>query len=223
MISCVEIARRTAVEFCLDFLANPYLCYTEHGQHALFYTMLYNALPPENRYLTWRGQKVCALQKEYPTYRDLGKPKRQHWDVALIKDPPESRVQTEALSYDYLRLDAVFEFGLNEAQEHLIDDIERLCHLDSNADHGFLIHLYRISRGGSLFSHRDWSANSARVVSPEHIAILAQNSPVEIYYAIADSTGRYPSAAYRIAQGEIIPLEAKTSGYPDRSNRGPLP
>jgi len=79
------IVHQVAKEFVLEFIANPYLCYTEHGQHARFYTMLYNALPAEQRYTKWGANTVCVIQKEYPTAGKLGKPQRQHWDVAVIK------------------------------------------------------------------------------------------------------------------------------------------
>jgi hypothetical protein len=85
-----EKVRTVATDFCTEFVKNPYLCYTEHGLHALFYTKLYNALTPAERYTEWAAHRVCVIQKEYPTARSLGKPRRQNWDIALIKTPPES-------------------------------------------------------------------------------------------------------------------------------------
>jgi len=73
----VETVRQTIIQFCTEFMEHPYLCYTEHGQHALFYARLYNALSPEHRYTIWRGQKIGVVQKEYPTAGKLGKPRRQ--------------------------------------------------------------------------------------------------------------------------------------------------
>lgn len=87
--------------------------------------MLYNAIPEEQRYITWQNQKVSTLQKEYPTASNLGKPQRQHWDIAVLSTPPES-VMIGANSYDYLRLAAVIEFGMNETEEHLIQAIRHL-------------------------------------------------------------------------------------------------
>jgi hypothetical protein len=86
--------------------------------------MLFNVMLEQQRYLTWNNQKVCVLQKEYPTAGKLGKPQRQHWDIAVLKNPPES-LETKN-TYDYLKLFAAIEFGMNEAKEHLEDDIERL-------------------------------------------------------------------------------------------------
>ena len=125
-------------------MSYPYLCYTEHGLHALFYTHLFNALAPTDRYLLWHGQLVCAIQKEYPTADALGKPQRQHWDVAVIRNPPQCLAGMPH-SYDYLRLAAVIEFGLNEASDHLEDDIQRLSHPGGDVDQGYFVHLYRLT------------------------------------------------------------------------------
>lgn len=133
-------------EFTLEFIRNPYLCYTEHGLHACFYTMLYNALPSDQRYTTWKNQKVCVIQKEYPTAGNLGKPQRQHWDIAVFKTPPSSIISTGKHSFDFLRLSTVVEFGMNEPKEHLIDDIERVCHKDANVDRGIAV-LIELSDG----------------------------------------------------------------------------
>ena len=77
----------TIEKFCAEFVTHPYICYTEHGQHARFYSHLYGALPEKRRYVDWKQKKVCSLQKEYPTAGALGKTRRQHWDIALIKSP----------------------------------------------------------------------------------------------------------------------------------------
>jgi hypothetical protein len=196
-----ELIERITSEFCLDFLENPYLCYTEHGLHALYFTKLYNAMPEGNRYMNWMGEKVCVLQKEYPTHSHLGKPQRQHWDISVIKNPPESNHQT--FSYDYLRLSAVVEFGLNESETHLVDDIERLCHAQSNVEQGILVHLYRLSTAGCKFSNRDWSPNSPRIVTLDRAKSLVEGKPIDLYYAISDSTHRYANIAVRIKNGTI--------------------
>lgn len=206
MSSQVKIVRQLARQFCLEFVKNPYLCYTEHGLHALFYTMLYNALPASQRYTTWPDHKVCVVQKEYPTAGLLGKPQRQHWDVALIKTPPESTASGMAAAYDYLRLAAVVEFGMNEGMDHLKDDIERLSHADANVDQGFAIHLYRLSKPGAKFSDRDWSAASKRMVSKESTAKMTVGKPVEVFYGIYDSTGKYAPGVWLIRDGAIVPV-----------------
>jgi hypothetical protein len=199
------LVNQIAKQFTLEFVRNPYLCYTEHGLHALFYTKLYNALPPDQRYSTWNNQKVCVIQKEYPTAGNLGKPRRQHWDIAIIKTPPRSMVPTDKYSYDYLKLSSVVEFGMNESEDHLVDDIERVCHADANVDQGIIVHLYRLSKSGAKFSNRDWSAKSRQILSKERVADIASSKSVEIYYGMYDITGRYETGVWLINKG-IIPL-----------------
>ena len=201
----IDLVRQTVVEFCVELTRAPYLCCTEHGQHALFHTMLYNALPEEQRFATWYGNKVCVIQKEYSTAGNLGKSRRQHWDIAVIKTPPES-IEGKPQAYDYLKLAAVVEFGMNEAKKHLVDDIERLSHREANVMQGFVVHLYRLSEPGAPFSRRDWSANSKLILTPEEVgqlAQLAEDEPVEIYYAMHDSTGKHSSGVWSIKQGVI--------------------
>jgi hypothetical protein len=197
----LEKIRETIIAFCLEFIQNPYLCYTEHGQHAQFYSMLFNALSDQQRYITWQDKKVCVLQKEYPTAGKLGKPQRQHWDIAVLKNPPESMAIKS--SYDYLKLFAAIEFGMNEGEEHLIDDIERLCHSEANLEHRFVVHLYRLSTGGRMFSGRDWSPNSKLILNPEQVQGILGISPVEIFYGLADSTGAFQSGVWNIKDGVV--------------------
>jgi hypothetical protein len=203
-VKVLDVIRQSIAEFCRTFVEHPYLCYTEHGQHALFYTQLYNALPSEQRYTTWQRQKICVIQKEYPTAGDLGKPRRQHWDIAVLKTPPES-LATES-AYDYLKLAAVIEFGMNESKKHLVEDLRRLCHADANLSQGFVVHLYRLSAPGDLFSKRDWTSGSKRILSPQQVAELAADIPIEVYYALADSTGRYAPGVWRIQNGTVTTL-----------------
>jgi hypothetical protein len=201
-----DLVRQSIIKFCSEFIKHPYLCYTEHGQHALFYTQLYNSLPITERYTIWQEQKLGVIQKEYPTAGNLGKSKRQHWDIAVIKTPAESTAKNRT-SYDYLKLAAVVEFGMNEAMEHLTDDIERICHHDANLEFGFIVHLYRLSEPGSLlFSKRDWSSNSTCILPIEQVKKLSMDKPVEIYYGRADSTGKFTSGVWHIHQGKVISL-----------------
>ena len=198
-----EKVRVVATDFCTEFVKNPYLCYTEHGLHALFYTKLYNALTSEERYTGWAGHRVCVIQKEYPTAGLLGKPRRQHWDIAVIKTPPESLPGNQP-SYDYLRLAAVIELGMNEAQEHFEDDLSRLRHPDANLENGFIIHLYRISGPkGQKISGRDWSPSSTRILTCEQVAELVKGKAIEVFYSLADNTGTHPPGAWSIIDGNI--------------------
>lgn len=181
------------------------MCYTEHGQHALFYSMLYNLLPEEQRYITFQNHKICTIQKEYPTAGLLGKPKRQHWDIAVLKSPLEC-VAAKARIYDYLKLFAVIEFGLNEAKEHLVDDIERVCHQEANLEHGFIVHLYRLSESGNLTSGRDWSSKSPKIMTVEEVRQVSIGKPVEIFLGLTDSTGFHSDGIWTIKDGVVIDI-----------------
>ena len=152
-----NIVRQTIEGLCLEFAEQPYVCYTEHGLHALFFSRLYDALREDQRYFEWNGRRVCAIQKEYATAHDLGKSKRQHWDIAVLRNPPATRGEHP---YDFFKIDAAVEFGLNEGKEHLLDDMRRLSHTSSNVGTGYAVHLYRISEG---LSERDMSPRSARM------------------------------------------------------------
>lgn len=195
-MSTLEIVRQTLTGFCLEFIRHPYLSYTEHGLHASFYCMLLNALPEDTYYITVLGQKMSILQKEYPTAGNLSKSRRQHWDVVVLnaKEGPIRRAQ----SYDYMRILAAIEFGMNEAKAHLIDDIQRLSHPDANVEQGFIVHLYRLSQAGALFSGRDMSPNSPQILKPEDIVPLSLGTSVEIFYGRADMTHKYPNEVWHI-------------------------
>ncbi len=197
----VDTVRQTIIQFCAEFIEHPYLCYTEHGQHALFYARLYNALPLEHRYTTWQGKKVSVVQKEYSTAGKLGRIKRQHWDIAVIKTPAEG-IEAKSPPYDYLKLAAVVEFGMNATLQHLEGDVDRLIHREANVLHGFIIHLHRLSKSSTQFSNRDWSPNSTRILTSEKVAEISIGRSVEIFYAMADSTGKYLPEVWHIRQGE---------------------
>jgi hypothetical protein len=197
----VDTVRQTIIQSCVEFIEHPYLCYTEHGQHALFYTKLYNALPLEHRYTTWQDKKVSVVQKEYSTAGRLDKTKRQHWDIAVIKTPAES-IEAKFPTYDYLKLAAVVEFGMNATLQHLKEDVRRLIHQEANVIQGFIVHLHRLSKPGTLFSNRDRSSNSTLILTPEEVTEISRGKSVEIFYAMADSTGKYPSKVWSIKQGE---------------------
>jgi len=200
----LETIRKTIKRFCLDFIQNPYLCYTEHGQHALFYTMLFNTIPEEQRFFPFEGKKVCTLQKEYPTAGKLVKSQRSHWDVAILKSSTDiSLAKLGINSYDYLKVFAAIEFGMNATENHLKVDIHRLSHCESNVEHGFIVHLYRLSDSGDLFSNRDWSSKSPRIRTRNQILEIENRKSVEIYYGMADITGNFDQGVWRIKGDEI--------------------
>lgn len=212
MISVNEKVEKTIREFICEFIEKPYLCYTEHGQHARFYQMLYEALDPSQRYLACMGQKVCAIQKEYPTASNLGKPQRQHWDIAIIKSPAESAPEKKP-SYDYLKLEAIVEFGMNEAKDHLEDDIQRVCHDDSNADHRYIVHLYRLSKAGNQFSMRDWSPSSKQILTVAQVkAMIPAGKQVSIFYGMYNDTDKSQNGVWLIKDG--VEPEKVISNHP---------
>jgi hypothetical protein len=203
MISVNDKAKETIREFICEFIEHPYLCYTEHGQHARFYQMLYKALEPSQRYLTpdWHSQKVCVIQKEYPTASNLDKPRRQHWDIAIIKSPAESAPEKNP-SYDYLKLEAIIEFGMNVAKDHLEDDIKRVCNDNANASNRYIVHLYRLSKAGNQFSMRDWSPSSKQILTvPEVKAMIPLGQSVSIFYGMYNDTDKSQNDAWLIKDG----------------------
>jgi hypothetical protein len=219
MIGVNEKVEETLRRFVREFIDDPYLCYTEHGQHARFYHMLYEALDPSQRYLTCMGQKVCAIQKEYPTAGILGKPQRQHWDIAIIKStveiaiiksPNESVIEKKPL-YDYLKLEAIIEFGMNEAEDHLKDDIYRICHDDANTDNRYIVHLYRLSKPGNQFSKRDWSENSKRILALEKIkSMIPEGKSISIFYGMYNDNDKSQNGLWLIKDG-AEPVEINAS------------
>lgn len=198
-------------EYCRTFLRNPYWCYTEHGIHAQFYTMLLSELPVGE--VNYSGQQVCRVQKEYPTAAKLKKSRRQHWDIAVL-DVAADPVPGKHPAYDHLKLDCVVEFGLNEKPEHLEDDIRRVSHPESATANAFVVHLYRLS--WPLFSKRDRSDRSTAILSAQVIQdLLLKNQhpdsvvPVSIYLARADRIDRRNSGIWRINTQGTTPLQVE--------------
>jgi|GEM_PF-831339 len=212
--SVMDTVRYILHKFCLEFVRQPYLCYTEHGLHALLFARLFDALWEEERYADWESRKVCVLQKEYPTAHDLDKPKRQHWDLAVIKVPPESIAEGDQPEYDYLKLAAAIEIGMNEPEEHLREDIRRLYHERANLDQGFVIHLYRLSKPGAPVSARDWSHKSPRIVSVEQAEEILKDEAskatvdreVEVLLAVTGETGEHEAGVWHICAGGVTRL-----------------
>lgn len=185
-----KFVKKAIEEFCIEYVMKPYLCYTEHGHHARFYLTLYNMLPQSERYFVYNGEEVCVIQKEYPTAHNLDKSRRQNWDIAVLKRPVSSGEKGEP-GYDYLPLNSVVEFGLNAGKEHLVEDIRRLCHKNSNVTHKFIVHLYRISTSGNLISGRDWSEKSKRILSLDEITDVVTGYACDsllVYVGIHDKT-----------------------------------
>ncbi len=198
----VDVVKQTIIQFCKEFIENPYLCYTEHGQHAFFYTMLYNTFPIKQRFTTWQGVRLCIIQKEYPTAGKLGRSRRQNWDIAIVQTPPKSQKKGSG-SYDFLKLAAVVQFGLNTVLEHLAYDVESMSHQDANVKQGFAVNLYRLSKASSRLSHHDWSPKSSRIICKQKVAEEFRKKPVEIFYGMYDSSCQHENGLWLIGNGEI--------------------
>jgi len=199
----IRILTQTIKQFTLEFIEQPYICYTEHGLHARFYTSFYNALSDEQQYFDWEGKKVSVIQKEYPTATNLDRSRRQHWDISLIKNPPEIAFPEEPKPYDFFKLLGVVEFGMNESVVHLKDDIDRLCHSEANVENSFLVHLYRLTNPGNQYSRRDLSNRSINIVSKENAAKLTKENQVEIFYGMYDDTNPDECGAWHLHDGKI--------------------
>ncbi len=190
------IFRQTLEHFTTEFLHNPYLCYTEHGLHARFYAQLYDALTPDQRYLTWQSQRVCVVQKEYPTAHHLGKPRRQHWDIALLQNPPDHSQPNGVHTYDYLRLAAVVEFGMNAHEAHLLmDDIARLS----------CASLPVVAIGREILRSRLGGGLQADCVERAGggVGLWAVGGD---FYGMADGTRTHENGVWRIVAGEVVSI-----------------
>jgi len=203
-----EIVNDTLEALTKEFMANPYVCYTEQGFHALFFTMLFNRLPVEDRYSQLGNKKlgdkkVCIIQKEYPTFHKLKDSKRGHWDIAVLENP---LVSLKSPAYDFLKVDSAVEFGLNEGLRHLEGDIKRLSEKESNVAHKFIVHFYRLSNTESL---RDWNPRSKRIVSSEEVARRIKGADIVAYYAVVDRT-RNKRQALKIADGRVQELQLRS-------------
>jgi len=116
-------------------------------------------------------------------------------------------------SYDYLKLAAAVEFGMNVPEAHLKEDIKRLLHPDAHVEQGFIVHLYRLCEPGAKVSDRDWSASSGRILCKQDViktAIAAEESAkkrVEILYGMYDSSGKHESRLWLIKEGVAAPLK----------------
>lgn len=208
-----EFVKEAIEQFCLEFVKKPYLCYTEHGLHARFYLTLYNLLPGDRRYINFHNEDVCVVQKEYPTAHHLNKSRRQNWDIAVLEEPVSEQKSKEK-AYDFLPLNSVIEFGLNEGQEHLVEDRRRLCHEKSNVKHKFIVHLYRISHSGNPFSGRDLSEKSKRILSVQEIFDLVFVGNCEnlmTYVGVHDKTASYQNGVWVLSKSGIKQIFSDSS------------
>lgn len=201
-----DIVKETIRNFCLEFLQSPYLCYTEHGLHALFYCRLYLKIPENKRNIQWNGMEVCIIQKEYPTADKLDKSKRQHWDIAVLQSSAQS-VPNKIHPYDYFKLYSAIEFGMNADKDHLKEDIRRLSHQNSYVEYKYIVHLYRISGPKPKVSNRDWSPRSKQILTPDDVFNLVKETDIDIYFGVADITSNHESGLWLINKNGITKIK----------------
>jgi len=196
-----KIVEKTIEDFCFEFMARPFLCYTEHGLHALFYASLVGNIPKKERQVRVGGKDIHVVQKEYPMVDKQGGSKRAHWDIAVLDD-----VQTPDRQrwYDTLTLNSAIEFGLNESIDHLRRDVQRLSHENSGMKRGYIIHLHRFSRS---VTRRDWIREHARAASRASIDSILRNEGrnVTAYFVGVDSVTGKRDGPWRL-DGRSEPL-----------------
>jgi hypothetical protein len=63
--------------------------------------------------------------------------------------------------------------------------------------------MYRLSQPGFPISRRDWSPNSAQILTAENIRWLSIDKPIEIYLAVSDSTNTLADGIWCILDGDV--------------------
>lgn len=193
----------TILEFCREFVKNPYLCYTEEGLHALFSNRLISKVSrDEDKYGMLAGKKVSLLQNEYPSAQPFNDNKRGHWDIALLKSPL-TPIGARIPQFDYLEVDSAVEFALNMGAAHLRKDIARLCPIepgmDSHVKNKYVVHLYRLMKlGSSRFSNKDMSAKNKEYISENGVLTEIDGSDVVVYYARVTKDDESMNTIFRI-------------------------
>jgi len=201
LIEINRIVEKTIEGFCFEFLARPYLCYTEHGLHALFYASLVGNIPEKKRLVRVGDKDIHVVQKEYPMVDKQGRSKRAHWDIAVLDDVQTSNRQRW---YDTLGLNSAIEFGLNESIDHLRRDVQRLSHEESGMKRGYIVHLHRFSR---FVTRRDWIRKHARAATTASIdsILRKEGRNVTAYFVVVDGVTGMRGGPWRL-DGRSEPL-----------------
>jgi hypothetical protein len=207
-----RVVEETIDDFCIFFFKNPYVEYSEHGIHALFFHQLYenfnsNEIPRYGHYL---NEQVCLIQKEYRMSGKCGGTKAAHWDVCVLKEPLESRndtniqIKSRPNSYDFLEINSIIEFGLKANLSHLNNDVDRLCHPECKARGKFIVHLERFS---DSFSQRDFPLNSKNELPTKAQMIdLTKNNNVIIYYVRTNKNNKNDQRMWKFVNGNLTDL-----------------
>lgn len=200
----LDLIESTLVNFLREFHKDPYLAYTEHGFHALFFHELMARIPEDELFGVLDGCRYLTVQKEYPTDTDLRKGKRQHWDISVID---RHGTMSRTPFYDHMSLIATIEFGLNASPEHLREDIRRMDE-DMNSKAGYAVHLFRLSNG---YSGRDRKPSSGYFKTPEEIKdILVKTSQgdkvIKVFYCAYGHTVDPEKNPCIVTKDRILPL-----------------
>jgi hypothetical protein len=203
-----DIVRKTIEKFCFDFLSSPFQCYTEHGIHAMFYQELMNRIPKDRQVINVNGKDISIVQKEYCMRDKSGKKNRANWDIAILSEKQTGKPDRDLRWYDCLKLNSVVEFGLNPGEHnHVEDDIQRLSHIESGVEHGFVVHLYRLSNDvtrkdwGKRWSKRIWTSIPLTTFNSEkQINKMIQDNGNRVigYWALYDDIRKEVQSTYRI-------------------------
>jgi hypothetical protein len=217
-----HVVDRVLEEFCCDYLMDPYTQYTEHGVHAYFFSKLYAALPAQDRYVELPAHgRICRIQKEYPTPGDLGKSRRQGWDICLLRTPASySSTDDSRPVFDRLDTEAIIEFGLNAGEPHLTEDVRRLAHEHVRADLRYVVHLIRTSgpSDSAKRSRRDASSEDKRTKAFRELqwirdclgSPLVKRAGVTVFVVWANTNERH---VRRLTSGEEHELRRPIPGH----------
>lgn len=184
------------IEFCENFLKQPYMCYTEHGWHAYFYSKFLKKWKETTELMMKWEYKICIIQKEYPTLSPLiYTTKRQHWDIAMLDEDNGEVIEIDSEKLkkatdkelklqDRLKLFAVIEFGMNANNEHFNQDMKRLSHKDAvlQAKNRYIVNLVRLGK----FSGRDIITDPFEKRIPKD-----EKNVVKVYHVVAGEIKKY--------------------------------
>ncbi len=136
------------------------------------------------------------------------KTRRANWDISILSENQSGTHEGKLRWFDCLKLNSAVEFGLNPTEvDHLEDDIERLSHPESGVEHGFVVHLYRLSKGvtrkdwGAKWSRRIWSSDRLKTfVSEIDMNKLIEKNKGKVigYWALYDDIIGKRKGPYRI-------------------------
>ena len=130
-MAVINVVRTTIQEFVLNLFVIP-ICAIPSTANMRCSTRPYSMLSPGREVRDRRRTQGVRCSEGVSDSHGPGKSKRQHWDVAVLSREHVEKGNAKG-DYDVLPLLAAVEFGLNEAESHLCDDMDRLTHGGANA------------------------------------------------------------------------------------------